>query len=51
MTSGANAIVIGNYLTTSGRERSKDLEMLKTYDAYGEKMRYGKTVIGVSSAG
>ncbi len=26
---GANAIVIGNYLTTSGRERSKDLEMLK----------------------
>lgn len=25
---GANAIVIGNYLTTSGRERSKDLEML-----------------------
>jgi len=26
---GANAIVIGNYLTTSGREKSKDLEMLK----------------------
>ena len=26
---GANAIVIGNYLTTSGRERSKDLEMLR----------------------
>ena len=26
---GANAIVVGNYLTTSGRERSKDLEMLK----------------------
>jgi len=26
---GANAIVIGNYLTTSGRDRSKDLEMLK----------------------
>ncbi|MDF1881773.1 biotin synthase [Sulfurimonas sp. MAG313] len=25
---GANAIVIGNYLTTSGREKSKDLEML-----------------------
>jgi len=25
---GANAIVIGNYLTTSGIERSKDLEML-----------------------
>lgn len=25
---GANAIVIGNYLTTSGRERSQDLEML-----------------------
>jgi biotin synthase len=25
---GANAIVIGNYLTTSGRERSKDLDML-----------------------
>ena len=25
----------------------EDLEMLKTYDAYGEKMRYGKTVIGV----
>lgn len=26
---GANAIVIGNYLTTAGRERSQDLEMLK----------------------
>jgi len=26
---GANAIVIGNYLTTSGREKSRDLEMLK----------------------
>ena len=26
---GANAIVVGNYLTTSGREKSKDLEMLK----------------------
>lgn len=26
---GANAIVIGNYLTTSGREKLKDLEMLK----------------------
>jgi len=26
---GANAIVIGNYLTTSGREKSKDLQMLK----------------------
>jgi len=25
---GANAIVIGNYLTTSGRDRSKDLDML-----------------------
>jgi len=25
---GANAIVIGNYLTTSGREKSKDLQML-----------------------
>ena len=25
---GANAIVVGNYLTTSGREKSKDLEML-----------------------
>ncbi|MBE0498702.1 MAG: biotin synthase [Campylobacterales bacterium] len=25
---GANAIVIGNYLTTSGRERAKDLDML-----------------------
>ncbi|HIC43503.1 MAG TPA: biotin synthase [Sulfurimonas sp.] len=25
---GANAIVIGNYLTTSGREKSKDLDML-----------------------
>lgn len=25
---GANAIVIGNYLTTSGRERGKDLDML-----------------------
>lgn len=26
---GANAIVIGNYLTTSGREKSRDLEMLR----------------------
>jgi len=26
---GANSIVIGNYLTTQGRERSRDLEMLK----------------------
>ncbi len=26
---GANSIVIGNYLTTSGRVMSKDLEMLK----------------------
>lgn len=26
---GANAIVVGNYLTTSGREKSKDLQMLK----------------------
>ena len=26
---GANAIVVGNYLTTTGREKSKDLEMLK----------------------
>jgi len=25
---GANAIVIGNYLTTSGREKSQDLQML-----------------------
>ncbi|MDO8453111.1 MAG: biotin synthase [Sulfurimonas sp.] len=27
---GANSIVIGNYLTTSGRDMSKDLEMLKS---------------------
>jgi len=27
---GANSIVIGNYLTTSGRIMSKDLEMLKS---------------------
>ena len=27
---GANSIVIGNYLTTSGRAMSKDLEMLKS---------------------
>ena len=27
---GANSIVIGNYLTTSGRMMSKDLDMLKT---------------------
>ena len=27
---GANSIVIGNYLTTSGREMNKDLEMLET---------------------
>jgi biotin synthase len=26
---GANSIVIGNYLTTSGRAMSKDLDMLK----------------------
>ncbi len=29
---GANSIVIGNYLTTSGRVMSKDLEMLKALD-------------------
>lgn len=29
---GANSIVIGNYLTTSGRVMSKDLEMLKSLD-------------------
>ena len=29
---GANSIVIGNYLTTSGRIMSKDLEMLKNLD-------------------
>ncbi|QSZ40728.1 biotin synthase [Sulfurimonas aquatica] len=29
-THGANSIVIGNYLTTSGRIMSKDLEMLKS---------------------
>ncbi len=27
---GANSIVIGNYLTTSGREMNKDLEMIKS---------------------
>jgi len=27
---GANSIVIGNYLTTQGRDKSSDLEMLKT---------------------
>ena len=27
---GANSIVIGNYLTTSGREMNKDLDMLKS---------------------
>ncbi|MCK9472549.1 biotin synthase [Sulfurimonas sp.] len=27
---GANSIVIGNYLTTNGREMNKDLEMLKS---------------------
>ena len=27
---GANSIVIGNYLTTAGREMNKDLEMLQT---------------------
>lgn len=27
---GANSIVIGNYLTTSGREMNKDLQMLKS---------------------
>jgi len=27
---GANSIVIGNYLTTAGRDSNKDLEMLKT---------------------
>ena len=26
---GANSIVIGNYLTTQGRDKSSDLEMLK----------------------
>jgi len=29
---GANSIVIGNYLTTSGRIMSKDLDMLKSLD-------------------
>jgi len=29
-TNGANSIVIGNYLTTAGREMNKDLEMLKS---------------------
>ena len=29
---GANSIVIGNYLTTSGRMMSKDLDMLKSLD-------------------
>jgi biotin synthase len=27
---GANSIVVGNYLTTSGRMVSKDLDMLKS---------------------
>ena len=27
---GANSIVIGNYLTTSGREMNKDLDMLRS---------------------
>jgi biotin synthase len=29
---GANSIVIGNYLTTLGREKNRDLEMLKSLD-------------------
>lgn len=29
-SNGANSIVIGDYLTTSGREKSKDLEMLRS---------------------
>ena len=29
-SNGANSIVIGNYLTTAGREMSKDLEMLQS---------------------
>ncbi|MEA2100403.1 MAG: biotin synthase [Campylobacterota bacterium] len=29
-TNGANSIVIGNYLTTAGREMNKDLDMLKS---------------------
>ncbi len=29
---GANSIVIGNYLTTSGREKNKDLSMLSALD-------------------
>ena len=29
-TYGANSIVIGNYLTTSGQDKNKDLEMLKS---------------------
>ena len=29
---GANSIVIGNYLTTAGREKNKDLEMLSALD-------------------
>jgi biotin synthase len=26
---GANSIVVGNYLTTAGRDRSADLEMIR----------------------
>ena len=29
---GANSIVIGNYLTTLGREKNRDLEMLRSLD-------------------
>ena len=38
-TVGANSIVIGNYLTTAGREMNKDLEMLKSL-----KLNVAKTV-------
>jgi len=36
---GANSIVIGNYLTTSGREMNKDLDMLKSLN-----LKIAKTV-------
>ena len=39
---GANSIVIGNYLTTAGRDSNKDLEMLKTLHLEVAKTREDK---------
>jgi biotin synthase len=39
---GANSIVVGNYLTTLGRDGNKDLEMLKSLHLEVAKTREDK---------